>query len=257
MDIMATGNVFIRHSRPDNPEGAVWFIHGFGESGAVFTGAFASGLADRFSLFAPDFPGFGASPFLPGSASIAASEQILERLIDKLSGDIPVLLVAHSLGGIIGTHTAARLGARMHAYINIEGNLTADDTFVTRLSAGFVDAAAFKRHLIDLFLPRIADDEVLRAWFAELSAAHPEALLVWAKDCVAATGERTAAEEYRALGCRTLYLWGEKSIPKRSLDFLTDTNLAHRGFAGCGHVPMLERPGECWEAVLEFFDDTK
>jgi pimeloyl-ACP methyl ester carboxylesterase len=253
VDIMIVDNVFIRHRKKDNATGAVWLIHGFGGSGSVFTEAFSSTLADHFSLFAPDFPGFGASPHRPGSMTIAADTGLLVELVEGLSDGLPVFLVGHSLGGIIGTYAAARLGARVRGYANIEGNLTKDDTFVTGLSAGFTDGAAFKRHLIDLFAPALAKDETLLRWFPDLAAAHPESLLGWAKDCVSATGEETAAREYRGLTCRTFYLWGGKSISQRSHDFLDKSGLLNRGFAGCGHLPMIERPGECWGAICDFF----
>ncbi|MBN2224041.1 MAG: alpha/beta hydrolase [Deltaproteobacteria bacterium] len=253
MDIMTTDNILIRHSQKSGALGAVWLVHGFGESGGIFTESFSSVLAGRFSLFAPDFPGYGASPFRPESKTIAAATQILVELIEKFSGNLPVFLVAHSLGGIIATGAAARLGPRVRAYANIEGNLTKDDTFVTGLSAGFTDAEAFKRHLIDLFLPAASEDEILLRWVSDLSAAHPEALLTWARECVSATGEQSAGQAYRDLACRTLYLWGEKTASKRSRDFLEKSGMDNRGFAGCGHLPMVEKPDECWGAVSDFF----
>jgi pimeloyl-ACP methyl ester carboxylesterase len=252
---MAVDNVFIRHRKKDNAAGAVWLIHGFGGSGGVFTEAFSSGLADHYSLFAPDFPGFGASPPQARPAVIEDSVRLLAGLVRRLSGDLPVFLVGHSLGGIVATRAAMRLEPRVSAYVNIEGNLTGDDTFVTGLSAAFTDGTAFKRHLIDLFAPAALKDEALSMWLADLRAADPESLLSWAKDCVSATGEQAAGEQYRDLACKTLYLWGEKSISQRSRGFLEKNGLNNRGLKGCGHLPMVEAPAECWQAVYGFFTE--
>jgi len=254
MDITTVDNVLVRRQENDNPAGAIWLVHGFGGSGAVFAEAFSSELAGRFSLFAPDFPGFGASPCRPGTASIEAATALLVALVDALSGGLPVFLVGHSLGGIIGTRAAKRLGPRMRAYVNFEGNLTAADIFVTRLCEGYDDAAAFKRLLVELTLSGIEADKTLLRWLPDLCTAHPEALLAWARECVSATGEEDAGREYRSLSCPTLYLWGEKSAPRRSLDFLEKHRLSNRGFADCGHLLMIEKRNECWGAVSDFFE---
>ena len=253
MDITTVDNVLVRRQKTDNPAGAVWLVHGFGGSGAVFAEAFSSKLAGRFSLFTPDFPGFGASPYLPAAARIEAVTALLAGLVDALSGGLPVFLVGHSLGGIIGTRAAHRLGPRARAYANLEGNLTAADTFVTRLCEGYDDATAFKRLLIELTLSGVEADKTLLRWLPDLCAAHPEALLAWARECVSATGEEDAGREYRTLSCPTLYLWGEKSAPRRSLDFLEENGLSNRGFTDCGHLLMVEKPDECWGAVSDFF----
>ena len=62
MQIQGIDNVFCRVGIQPDAAGDVWFLHGFGASSYSFMEAFDSPLADRFNLYAIDFPGFGVSP---------------------------------------------------------------------------------------------------------------------------------------------------------------------------------------------------
>lgn len=64
-------------------------------------------LAQRFSCVAVDLPGYGKSPALPERATIVAYADLLAKLIEEISPG-PVVLVGHSMGGMIGLTLARR-----------------------------------------------------------------------------------------------------------------------------------------------------
>ncbi|MEK7275721.1 MAG: alpha/beta hydrolase, partial [Chloroflexota bacterium] len=67
-------------------------------------------LAQRFSVISVDLPGYGKSPRLPERTTIAAYADLLAALIQEVSTG-PVVLVGHSMGGMISAVLAARYPA--------------------------------------------------------------------------------------------------------------------------------------------------
>ncbi|MBI4196310.1 MAG: alpha/beta hydrolase, partial [Deltaproteobacteria bacterium] len=223
-----------------------------GESGLSFREAFDSPLAKNFRLFAPDFPGFGVSPFQSRRGSLRGSTRLLGELIDQFSKGRPILLVAHSLGGIVGTWTVQERPKQVRAYISIEGNLTRSDTFFSGLAAKAKSAGKFYHFFKGQILAKARGHEELERYFASLRFADPRALIAWGRSGVEATGLDRSGEEFAGLTCRKIYFWGEESMAHRSREFLRDKDIDHRCFKKCGHWPMIEKPKECYEAISEW-----
>src|SRR3990170_7296122 len=64
-------------------------------------------LSQRFNCIAVDLPGYGESPTLPQRASIPAYADLIAKLIEEVS-DGPVVLIGHSMGGMISMALALR-----------------------------------------------------------------------------------------------------------------------------------------------------
>ncbi|GAB4307888.1 MAG: hypothetical protein Kow0090_22420 [Myxococcota bacterium] len=254
MKITALNDVFIRVHKSERALGDIWFIHGFGESSLSFSEAFSSVLCEIFNLYAPDLPGFGVSPFNPDRLHLADAIDTLKMLVREISGDRPLFIVGHSLGGILGTWLSKHLEAQVKGYVSIEGNLTKADTFGTSLTNGFDDPDEFYRFLLDRMY-KLADgsDLPLQRYFASLRLAHPKAMLAYGKECVVATGETKAGREYIALKCPTLYFWGDKSTPERTKLYIEENNINNLPFQNCGHWLMIDNPKRCYSAIREFF----
>ncbi|MBN1573420.1 MAG: alpha/beta fold hydrolase [Deltaproteobacteria bacterium] len=260
MEIMVHDNTFLRYARAAGKGGAVgdvWFIHGFGESGLSFAEAFDSPLTERFNLYVPDLPGFGASPSRKGIETVADSTELLLNLIEGISKDAEVYLVGHSLGGIIGTWAAGseRLTGRVKAFANIEGNLTRADTFATSLTLEYDDPGAFFEFFSGVIVSRLGEGGVFRRFLASLTLSDPGLLLTWGKSCVAATGETRSGEEYAALNIDTLYIWGDESTPDMTKDFIFENNINNREVKGAGHWVMIDKSKECYGAISDFFSE--
>ncbi|HLF90474.1 MAG TPA: alpha/beta fold hydrolase, partial [Anaerolineales bacterium] len=74
-------------------------IHGWSSSSYALSPLTAL-LSQRFYCIAVDLPGYGKSPRLPERTTISGYVEILADLLEEIS-DGPVVLVGHSMGGMI------------------------------------------------------------------------------------------------------------------------------------------------------------
>jgi pimeloyl-ACP methyl ester carboxylesterase len=78
----------------------------------------AERLADRYRVIAPDLPGYGSTTPAPGASSVGYGAGTIEALIAD-AGD-PVVLAAHSYGGVVALAVALRGRVRVGALVLFE-----------------------------------------------------------------------------------------------------------------------------------------
>lgn len=161
MKIMISKDIFLRTSKSTSSLRDIWFIHGFGGSGQIFNEAFSSPLTKNHDLYVPDLPGFGATPPMPGLEGIQGLTALLGDLIRDVSGDRPIVVVAHSLGGVIGTWLCERFVDKVVTYINVEGNLTEADAYFCGLANDFDSASEFQRAYDKKVFAMLGDSEAV------------------------------------------------------------------------------------------------
>lgn len=107
------------------------FLHGFGSSKNFFRYAFNNPSLSNFNIIALDLIGFGDSSS-PGGFSYEMSNQasFMYQVLIKL-GITNFHLVAHSMGGLVGIEMFSQSPSQVKSFINLEGNLTIDDCFIT------------------------------------------------------------------------------------------------------------------------------
>lgn len=233
-------------------------LHGWMHSGAVWSEV-ADGLSDRYTVVAPDWPGFGSSPTLPDGERPSVSSFV--ALLDGLTSAPavpapPAIIVADSLAAVILLRACAagRLQvpllvlsgcpyfgvSRLAVVVARSGLLSQTLALVRRLpismSTGFFRLAAFKtvrhwRHSAGVIpeAARSADPKTAQYLLAELGTVDPGGSGVRhnAPHCVVVRGEydrfataNAAAALARDLGAETYTI------------------------AGAAHTPMLESAAE-------------
>jgi pimeloyl-ACP methyl ester carboxylesterase len=231
----------------------LWFVHGFADSGLAFREILESNLADEFGLYAPDLPGFGASPAHDGIRTIDQFTEAVIGLIETLSPNRPIGLIGHSVGAIIAVEAAHRLGGRCCGLVSIEGNMTADDAYFSGRAPEFDDPSAFKARLSELVWKRSLDDPVLRRYHASVLMAAAPTMWSFGRDVGRYSVGDHAGHRYRALPAPTLYCWSPSTAPEATLRFVETHHVANREFAGAGHWPMLDATEEVVAALRDFF----
>jgi len=122
--------------RPAEDESPIVFIHGFGSKKDYFRYAFDSPSLKGFHLLAVDLIGFGQSTG-PDEFDYSMKDQaaIVIELLDHLELQT-FHLCGHSMGGLVVMEIAELEPQRALSLINLEGNLTLEDCFVSGLVAG-------------------------------------------------------------------------------------------------------------------------
>ncbi len=116
MDVALINGLFVRMAGP--PAGrTLVLLHVFADSGLAFTPLFATPLADRFRLVAPDLAGFGASPPRHNVRTSAHAYHCQLCPPDR----VPIHLVHHEGSSaerarqVAGATPNSRLNARLNA----------------------------------------------------------------------------------------------------------------------------------------------
>jgi pimeloyl-ACP methyl ester carboxylesterase len=120
-------NVTLRIEGKVDAEIDVWFLPGLGKSQLCFREAFNHSIARAVRLITFDLPGLGSSPARDEGLAVADCAKLWCDLILNVSSSRHVVLVAHSMAGIIATETAKLLDRLPALVVSVEGNLTLAD----------------------------------------------------------------------------------------------------------------------------------
>ena len=257
--------IYVRHNgiSTDNRP-TLLFVHGLGESGLCFEEVFTAPGYDALNLVVVDLAGYGAS----SSADDYRQQAHVQRLIgvlDELEID-RVVVVGHSMGGDIGTLMATRNPERVRACVNIEGNLTKADLFIS----GQAFLADRLGRFDQWFTGDFMEQTVLRDWgasrasvrryYASLHSARPEAFLANALEMWrCGGGEKPQGSAYgarfRALRLRRLFCCGG-GISKETGAYIATIRgkrqLRVAKFPTAGHWVMIDACDKFYQRLLAF-----
>lgn len=210
-------------------------------------------------------------------------------MIDDLAPNV-VILVVHSMSGVIGSVIAWSLLARqkaeipsgwfhpggplpdpvpqpakgtsaapnLKAVVNIEGNLTKLDTFISERAINAEENGRFERWYSGLVEAMIRTGNKAESRYASaLLACDRRAFLAASRELMDWSeseddGDSPAAELYRSLTVPTMYIGGGESVSPETLKWLKASTLPHKIFPGAGHAVMNDRPDEVAELIQQF-----
>lgn len=262
------------HARREGPYNAqvALLIHGWSSSWYALSPLLPL-LSKRFSCLAVDLPGYGNSPALPHRATIAGYADLLAELIRDVT-DGPVVLIGHSMGGMISLTLALRypmlvermvllnptISGRLSAYIHW---LVSPFTSMEGNEVGNRMIAAIEPHLLKL------TDGIMRpASFAERTEITEEVYRRLRADARRPGQGRVRAECYQAMRegdlrgklnqieAPSLVLWGaeDNTVPLRDAGVVADEwpNADLRIIPKASHWPQFETPDKTRRYVASF-----
>lgn len=229
-------------------------------------------MAEHFTTYVPDLPGFGASELKPGGHPLVGADQAVVDFIDSL-GLGTVAIVGNSMGGGVGSQVAANHPGRVSRLVTLGGvgiNIFSPsppegikllvefvenptrERMVAWLNSMVYDESFVTDDLIELRMNTATDPAVLAASRMMYSRAG----LGMIREMARATDRPAPWAHLPKITCPTLITWGRddrvtpmdwallpmRLIPKCELHVFYD----------CGHWAMIERKAEFDSVVLSF-----
>ena len=213
-------------------------------------------LARRHRVVFVDLPGHGVST-MPGQFSLERATRALDAALARASPE-PVVLVGHSLGGLVAAAEACARPGRVRALVLIETALRPQAEGAERrtaLAALDRDYPGALRQIYGAFGRDSAQDEAL---YREVAALDPAVVKPWIRLAFATDLSARVAR----LQCPLLVVLAPRSWPKgepwveaaAALGFGAVPRVRAVRMDSCGHFVMLDRPGELARLIGRFAD---
>lgn len=247
--------LFVRERPVAESRGVLLFVHGLGESGLCFEALLDEPRLDAWRRLAIDLPGYGKSPWQPEPCDFAATTARLAAWLD--AEDLPpVVVVGHSMGGMLGADLARLVPARVRAFLNVEGNISFADCTASQEAA--VDTlenflARGHRALLERTDQGGAEDRALRGYYASLRLADPRQFHRDSVELVERSRAETLAAETAAVACPTHYVLGDpRGTGTHSRALLDAAGVSWQAIADAGHWPYLDQHEHFVDALIAF-----
>jgi pimeloyl-ACP methyl ester carboxylesterase len=229
----------------------VWLIHGLGDAPRVWLAARKDVTLEGYRLIAPALPGFGGTPPLPArERGLEGLARWVQTQIARRSRGRRVILVGHSMGGMLASLIAART-SDLSGLINVEGPLTLADCDTTKQASRATDFPrwfrAFRR------MVRLPESGAPAHYGTSVAEADGPSFLACAKDIVALASGARMAKLYAAIRAPHIFFYGAATggISRRSLTFLQAHGCETKEFAAAAHWPMTETPRDFARALID------
>lgn len=218
----------------------VIFMHGFGCAKECFDGVFDTDDFRDLSICTFDFPGHGQSKRSDISMySLQSYADLANTLIGKIAPKA-VSMVCHSMGGAVGI-IASQECQNLKTFINVEGNLVAQDCGIVSRSTADQSLEEFKAQGFQEFLQALEssggdDDMAWARWYAQ---ADPSALHQTARSLVEWSDSGKLLDLFKDLPDQ-VYMYGENDRK----DYLVPElqGIATYRVPNSGHFVMLDNP---------------
>jgi pimeloyl-ACP methyl ester carboxylesterase len=193
-------------------------------------------LSDRFEVAVLDLPGFGRAAPQPTASTVTGIADLIAAVVRR-TWSAEVVLVAHSIGSAFAVRAGHQLGNRCRAVVSIEGNLTADDAYLTGQAADFDDPAEFKHHLSRLVDQLVAAGKAPASYAASVRVADAETMWALGRDAARQGTDDRFGHELLRLPCPVTYLWSASTTPPASQRFLHAHPVPHQRLPIPHHWP--------------------
>ncbi|NJP05106.1 MAG: alpha/beta fold hydrolase [Chloroflexaceae bacterium] len=253
--------IYAREEGPDNAQVAL-LIHGWSSSWYALS-CLLPVVSRRFACVAVDLPGYGNSPPSPKCVSMADYADLLAKLIRTIT-DRPVVLIGHSMGGMISIYLALRHPVLVERLVlicpTITGHLsTSINAFVSPFT--FLERFSVANHLTAVIEPHILKltDSLMRpVSFADRTDITEETYKRLRADARRPGQGRVRFDNFHAMRqgdlrgklryveSPSLVLWGaeDNTVPLRDAGVVADEwpNADLRIIPKAGHWPQFETP---------------
>lgn len=257
----ADGHCLAYRLKQDGPESFV-FIHGLGASKNSFDRCFHMEEFRDYTLASLDLPGCGESG-RPEDFSYTMKDQadLVLKWIRGLNL-ARIILVGHSMGGVICLYVAEALDTQVGAFFNLEGNLSLEDCMfsgkVASLTQENFESKGFEQFKANLKgVLQKTPSPGLENYYENISRGHPGALFLSSASLVKESCEGNLKERFLRLPVKKWYVFGERSVNLATRDFLDKHNIPYFIVPESGHFMMDDQPSLFYKMLFDALEGCK
>lgn len=231
----------------------VVFLHGFGSTKEDYADIVRYTAFENRPFLAYDAPGCGESlcsdlshvsiPFLVETA-LAMLEYFS---IDRFH------LVGHSMGGLTSLMLADDHPDRVLSFVDIEGNISPEDCFLSRQIFNYRDEDA-ERFFTD-FIERARHAPAYSSALYAGSLRHKVragAVRGIFESMVNLSDNGDLMTRFLGLPCPKMFMYGEQNASLSYLNHIASNGVELAEIPLCGHFPMYSNPPEMWRRIDRF-----
>ncbi|MEW6368163.1 MAG: alpha/beta hydrolase [Acidobacteriota bacterium] len=250
--------MFVREYSPQGAPETVLWVHGLGESGLCFERIAAHEKLREWRHLIPDLPSYGRSAWTDEPLSLTEqSDRLREWLETRHAGQVVVL--GHSMGGVLALLFAERHRSLVRAVIDVDGNKSRHDCSFSgqavRYSVEDFVRSGFDA-LRDLVYRQGERDAAHRGYYASLRLCDPRAYLANSLELIALSSAEDMARRLAALDLPVLYVAGAPGgASARTRKLLAESRVPCVEIAPSGHWPFIDQPDRFADAIRRFLAD--
>ncbi|MDY6959335.1 MAG: alpha/beta hydrolase [Halobacteriota archaeon] len=232
------------------------FIHGLGCSKNDFTAVDDVDGLKGHKLVLFDFPGCGTSPY-PFDLNLGMDN--LVEVTHKVKSELDlenVVLIGHSMGGLVSLLYAGKYEENVKAFINVEGNLVSENSNISRKVAK-ISFDQFSEHVFPkLHEKLLATENTGFIRHAEILSMYssPRAFYDYSPSLMRYSDDKGLIERYIRLKVPTLYLYGSENSDLSYIPRLVDSGCEVAEISNSNHFPFYDNPYEFYKVVSGFIN---
>jgi len=219
-----------------------------------FLHAYESASLKEHTVVSFDFPGCGQSPYVEHMSLDIDDLVSLATLVASQISLKDVVLIGHSMGGLVALLYCERNPGSVRALVNVEGNLVSDDCFFSRKAAG-TDYSSFKESMFPEFIHglKMGVNRGLREYGGILGKyTDPKAFYDYCPSLVSYSDSGLLLDKMAALGLPALYLYGSDNKHFPSVQELKRIGMRVVEIDGSNHFPQYDNPDLFYEKISDF-----
>lgn len=250
------GTVSYLRSAGAMPKRTGLFIHGLGCDGGWFSEHFGRHDLTFVTWFVPDLLGHGKSgrPEDLVAYRMESQAQALDELLSA-EGSAEVVLVAHSMGGLVCLRLAELLerrgSARVLGLVYAEGNIDENDTFMSR---GIAEQSweTFATSGWAKLIGDLTGDPALSSYLRTLTSAGPLTVHASCMNLVAHSREEVTTALLRRFTFPKLFVFGARNRGRFTSEVIARRFGEVRYIPDAGHVMYEDNPEAFWGLIRGF-----
>ncbi len=232
----------------------VLFLHGLGCSKSDFLGATEIEALNAHTLVAFDFPGHGNSGYIE-KLDMDDLVEITNLIIEKLDLH-DIVLIGHSMGGLVSLLFSERYASKVKAFVNLEGNLKNEDCTFSR-QATEVDFDTFSNVTFRNFkiLLQFSKKPGFKKCAETLMKFNPQkAMYDYSPSLVKYSDSGELIGKFTSLKIPKCFIHGSENNGLSYIPELKQKGLTVFEISNSNHFPQYDNPGEYHGVISDFLD---